>query len=394
MSIDPRVQILYLVAVGVTAFVFSDPRWLLGLLALQVALWLRARLPVVDLVTVLRKLVIFFVVIVISFGFFESEPGDRHVPLVLFGQVISLNLSGALRGLLFSSRVLTVIYASQLIQRSGEGTALVRGLRGLHVPAVFAYSLDLVLALLGADAPRRGPGRGGRRRGADAEPPAPPEPEASRGRRTLDLLRRGLRGDVGFLIELIQANIARARERAEVYGLRPQTLSDVAILAGLAVVSMTIRALHVLPGFPVAPGHKGVIMLPLYLVAHELTTSRWGASRLGVVVGIISFLMGEGKFGVFEVVRHITAGVFVDVAMGLVRRVVREPGGLVYAVVGVGTALARLSTIVLVGLFVDVPAIFYAFLIPQAISHSIFGFLSGFVTFHLMKSMQKLRAAL
>lgn len=383
MRIDPRLQILYLLGVAIFAFAASHSLWLLGLLALQVALWLAAGFPVMGLVAIFRKLVVFFFAIVVSFAFFAAEPGDRY--LSLFGWGLEVNLTGIVRGLLFSSRIVTVIYASRIIQRAGDGTALVRGLRGLFVPAFFAYSLDMVLSLVARD--ERGGGRR-RRRGGE------PEDKAQSRREALDVLRRVLRGDVGFLVEAIQRNIARARERAESYGLRPEAVSDLAVITGLAVVSMTVRALHVLPGLPVAPGHKGIMMLPLYLVAYELTSPRWGATRLGIVIGVTSFLMGEGKFGVFEILRHIASGLFVDVAMRLVRTVSREPGAIVYSAVGIGAALARLSTIIAVGYFVDVPSVFYAFLIPQAISHSVFGFLSGFVTYHLMKSIQKLRAVL
>ena len=160
------------------------------------------------------------------------------------------------------------------------------------------------------------------------------------------------------------------------------------------MVSIGIRALHTLPGIPFAPGHKGVLTLPLYIVAHELTSYRMGATRLGVVIGLTSFLTGEGKFGIFEIVRHVTPGLFVDGMMPLVRLGGRELGPAVYALVGLGSAVTRLSTLLLVSYFVTAPKVFYAFLVPTLVSNAIFGLLSGFVTFHLMKSMQKLRAAL
>lgn len=378
--IGPRFQILYLLAVGVVAFATSHPGVLLGLLGLQVALWLAARLPPGGLLAPLRKLVIFFLFVVVSFAFFAPEPGDRFLLVPLLAWEVSVNLSGVGRGLLFASRIVTVIYASQVVQRTGDGMGLVRGLRGWFVPVSVAYSLDLVLTLLGTAGPRHGAGEGRRRKGE--------------GGGTVETLRRVLRGDVGFLVDLMQRNIARAKERAEGYGLKPEAVTDLAVIAGLGLLSMTLRFLKVMPGLPVAPGHKGIILLPLYIVAYDLTTSRWGATKLGVVIGVTSFLMGEGRFGIFEIFRHITPGLFVDLVMPAVRRLAREPGALLYALVGTGAAVTRLSTLLLVASFVQAPAIFYAFLLPMAIANTVFGFLSGFVTFHLMKSLQKLRAAL
>jgi hypothetical protein len=391
MRIDPRLQILYLIGVAILAFATSHPGWLLGLLGLQIGLWFAAGLPLRPLLGIFRKLSVFFLFIVISYAFFAPEPGDRLLPLAVGAWTLDVNLNGLVRGLLLSSRIVTVICASQILQRAGDGTAIVRGLRGLFVPASIAYSLDIVLALLGGTGRGTGGGMGGGRRRRSEAPETDHHDDAEPGWRRV---RRVLQGDVGFLVDLAHRNIARARERAEVYGLKPEALADLAVVTGLAVVAMSIRALHTLPGIPFAPGHKGVITLPLYIVAHELTTCRTGATRLGVVIGITSFLTGEGKFGVFEILRHITPGLFVDLVMPLARLGGREPGPLVYALVGLGAAVTRLSTLLAVAYFVTAPKVFYAFLIPTLVSNTVFGSLSGFVTFHLMKSIQKLRAAL
>ena len=386
--IDPRLQILYLLAVGIVAFATADPWWLCGLLTLQILVWLGLRLPVGGLWAIVRRLQWFVVFVVLSFAFFGAEPGDRLVALPLWRWALEINLSGVVRGLLLTSRIVTVICASQILQRAGDSETIVRGLRGLLVPASIAYSLDLVLSLLGTKGPRGGRAGGdgkGRGRGEESE--------AER-TGTVEIIRQLIKGDVGFLVELMRRNIASARERAEAYGLKPEAVSDLAVITGLGVLTMTVRFLKVLPGLPFAPGHKGIILLPFYIIAYDLTASRWGATKLGVVIGVTSFLMGEGKFGPFEILRHIAPGLFVDLVMPAVRRLVPEPGAFLYALVGTGAALMRVSTLLAVAYFVEAPKVFYAFLVPIVITNTVFGFLSGFVTFHLMKSVQKLRTAL
>jgi hypothetical protein len=386
--IDPRLQVLYLLAVGVIAFAISEPWWLLGLLGLQVGLWLVVGLPVRGLVDIVRKLLVFIAFIVVSFAFFAPEPGDQYLGVPLWRWALQINLSGVLRGLVLSSRIVTVISASQLLQRAGDRGTIVRGLRGWFVPAPIAYAIDLILAQLGgAEAGRgAGTGEGGGRRGRERT-------DGSKARQggTLAILRQVIRGDVGFLVHLIQRDIARAREQAAGYGLKPEVVSDLAVISGLGVLSMTLRFLKVMPGLPVAPGHKGIILLPLYIVADSLTHSRWGATQFGVVVGVTSFLAGEGKFGIFDVFRHITPGLFVDLVMPLVRVVRPTPGAFAYALVGTGAAVTRMSTLLLVAYFVEAPSIFYAFLVPTLVSNTVFGFLSGFVTYHLMRSLGTLR---
>lgn len=392
--IDPRLQILYLLAVAVGAFASADPRWLCSLLALQLVLWLSLRLPVRGLWAIVRRLQWFVVFVVLSFAFFAFESGDRLLTLPLWPWApginlsLEINLSGVVRGLLLSSRIVTVICASQILARAGDRETIVRGLRGLLVPATIAYSLDLVLSLLGTEERRPGRGDGGGR-GRHREQESGAE-HAS----TFGIFRQLIRGDVGFLVELMRRSIASARERAEAYGLKPEAVSDLAVITGLGVLTMTVRFIKVLPGLPFAPGHKGIILLPFYIVAYDLTASRWGATKLGVVIGLTSFLMGEGKFGPFEILRHIAPGLFVDLIMPAVRRLAPEPGALLYALVGTGAAVTRVSTLLVVAYFVEAPKIFYALLVPMVITNTVFGFLSGFVTFHLMKSVQKLRTAI
>ncbi len=380
--IDPRLPILYLLTVAIIAFATSRPGWLLGLLGFQVALWLWFRLPVRALLAIARRLQWFVLVVILSFAFFAFEPTDRLLILPLGRWTLEVSLSGIVRGLLLSSRIATVICASQLIQRVGNPATIVRGLRGLLVPATIAYSLDLVLSFLGAEGPRRS------RQGHGV---------GSRGERrpgSVEIFRQLMRGDVGYLVELIRKNIADARERAEAYGLSPEAVSDLAVITGLGVLTMTVRFVKLLPGLPFAPGHKSVILLPFYIIAYDLTASRWGATRLGVVIGVTSFLLGEGKFGPFEILRHIAPGLFIDLIMPTVRRLVPEPGAVVYALVGMGAAVMQVTTVLAVAYFVEAPKVFYALLLPLVGMNTVFGFLSGFVTFHLMKSVPKLRATL
>ena len=383
---DPRLPILYLIAVAIAVFATANPWWLLGLLGLQVALWFLFRQPARALVDSVRRLQWFVVLVVLSFAFFGFEETDRLFPIPIWRWTLEVSLTGIVRGLLFSSRIATVIWASQLIRRVGHPESIVRGLRGLFVPAKIAYSLDLVLSLLGTDGGRGG-GRARGGPGRDGE-----FTEARTG--TFAIIRQLLRGDVGVLVELMRRNIAVARERAEAYGLAPEAVSDLAVITGLGMLTMTVRFLKVMPGLPFAPGHKGVILLPLYIVAYDLTVSRWGATKLGVVIGMTSFLMGEGKFGPFEILRHVAPGLFIDLVMPAVRRLVSEPGAVVYALVGMGAAVMRVTTVLVVAYFVEAPKVFYALLVPMVVANTVFGFLSGFVTFHLMKSVQKLRTSL
>jgi hypothetical protein len=380
---DPRLKIFYVLGVGVVALLFSDPFVLLALLGVQIILWFAARLSLSLLLASLRRLLVFVSFILLSYAFFSWEEGDIVYKLVAFGLELPVNLTGIATGLLLSSRIVTLILASQLIQQTGSRTAIVDGLRALHVPAYLAYSLDLVLGALGPEERERGQGRGrGRNKGRRD------------GSASAIVIKRLLRGDVGVLADMIEKQISQARARGAVYNLAPAVLNDLAVVVGLSVLAMTLRFLKVMPGIPVAPGHKGIILIPLYIFASALTASRWGASQFGLIVGITSFLMGMGgKFGPFDILRHIAPGFFVDLVMPFVTAVFKKPNVLVYGIVGMGAAVTRITALIAVAAFVEAPPTFYVLLLPMVIANVVFGLLSGFVTFHLMKFVDRLRAA-
>jgi len=52
-------------------------------------------------------------------------------------------------------------------------------------------------------------------------------------------------------------------------------------------------------GVPFASGHKGVLLIPLYILASRLTYSRWGGTAAGAIMGVIGFLQGDGAIRSF-----------------------------------------------------------------------------------------------
>ena len=150
-----------------------------------------------------------------------------------------------------------------------------------------------------------------------------------------------------------------------------------------------IKALKLLPAIPFAPGHKGVILLPLYVVASRLTKSKLGGTATGLTMGTVAFLMGDGRYGIFEIVKHVAPGVFCDLLLPIVLAGGRRPGAVFWSLFGALLAIARFGTIFCITLAVQAPAVAYAILIPGLTVHTIFGFLSGYVSYHLMRGLDR-----
>ena len=212
-------------------------------------------------------------------------------------------------------------------------------------------------------------------------------------RDTLSDLRRN-----GFkpLVSRLLRRIAEAKEHLEQQhiagqGKTKQGLnSDIAVVAGLSLTMLGVKALKILPALPFAPGHKFVLLTPLYLLSVVLTRSRFGATWTGTTMGGVAFLMGDGKYGVFELLKHIAPGLLADLIVPFLIQGGRLPGRFVWTLVGGVLALGRFATIFLVVLAVQAPSYAYAILLPGLTVHLSFGLIAGFISYYLLRAHRSL----
>jgi uncharacterized membrane protein YgcG len=413
---DPRLKALYLVAVAVGVF-FLPAWWMVGIVAVaQAALWLGLGLGARSLLRQLRKLALFLALIVIAYALVSMDPAvDRWHTVRWLGLAIDVNLTGLTTGVIMALRVVAVVLASQ-VARAGDPRALAAGLRRLGVPAMAALSIDAVLALLGDERAGHGHGRGmgrgrgdgtgggggGGGRGGGMGGGGGGGGGMGGGRSWRGFwagLGRLARGDASLLVERLHLHIDRAEahlaagddDPGHASGIAPgrPIARDVAVIAGIALTMLGIKALKLLPGIPFAPGHKGVLLIPLYIAAGFLTRSRAGATMAGLTMGTVAFLLGDGRYGVFEICKHVAPGVLVDLGMPLLRG--RAHRVWAWSLFGLVVALGRFATVTAIALAVQAPAVVYAVLVPGLVVHAVFGVLSGIVTAPLVRALAQAR---
>src|SRR5207302_753945 len=151
-----------------------------------------------------------------------------------------------------------------------------------------------------------------------------------RGEKSFAGFWRGLkqlgRGDVQPLVQRLDRHIARAQQHvdensdhdAATRAVDRRVARDVAVISGVALTMLGIKALKILPGVSFAPGWKTVILTPLYIITPLLTRTRFGATATGTVMGVVSFLLGDGKYGPFEICKHVAPGLICDAIVPLV----------------------------------------------------------------------------
>jgi Cobalt transport protein len=379
-------KVAYLLAVTAAAFMVpafaatQSARWLVvpALLALQVVILLACRIRITEVVRPIWRLKWLFLFLIGCYVLLPAEnpgAGDLVLPwrLPIVDWVLPLHLTGLERAGLMCLQILTLLLASTVVRLTGSGRDLVDGLRALRLPDLFIYSLDHTLELLGgAKKSRRG----------RAEP-------AGQGG-ALSTVKRLLRGDIGGFVETIRANIERAgesRRHESDRRLGPRLIHDIGIVTGIALCMASVKVLKLLPGLPFAPGHKALLLFPLYVLASRLTHSRWGGTAAGSIMGVIGFLQGDGRFGVLEILKHVAPGFVIDLAEPLVRRLPAWAMG--YCFLGVAAAAGRITTELVLVLLLGARAEVYLFPTAVLVPNLLAGFLSGFVTIFVLRAFAR-----
>jgi hypothetical protein len=387
-------KVVYLLTVTAVAFMVPavaatrPARWFVvpALLALQIIILLACRIGVNDLLRPVWRLKWLFLFLVGCYVLLPAEypgAGDTilrwRVPLI--GWLLPLNLDGLERAMLMCLQILTLLLASMVVRLTGSGRDLADGLRAFGLPDLFVYSLDHTLELLGG-AQRSGRGRGqGRGQGGG---------EGKGQASSLSTVKQVLRGDIGGFVETIRSNIKKAGERTRPDADRnvgAQLAHDIGIVTGIALCMASVKVLKILPGLPFAPGHKAILLFPLYVLASRLTYSRWGGTAAGSIMGVIGFLQGDGRFGVLEILKHVAPGLVIDIAAPLMGRL--PTWALGYCLLGLAASVARVSTDLLLVVLLGARAEVYLFPAAVLVPNLVAGFLSGFVTMFVLRAFAR-----
>jgi hypothetical protein len=379
-----RLRVIYLLGVAVAAFAVGSP-YVVGLLfGLQLALFLAARLPLRLLGRVLRRPSVFVLVICVSIVLFPEDCRGELARVTVAGWTLQLCSDALWHALLMAVRLYTVILASTLVRARDAAGAFVGALSGMGLPVVVALPLDAALEFLAPASLEQRPGRRGK--GGPDEPGRQPRKLGLR-----ELVRGGGMGAMrDALLEYLSWS-ERALE-ARRGGVSREALVDAAILAALTILAMLVRYIQVLPNLPFAPGYKGIVHIPLFIIAAQTVAGGFGGTKLGAVTGIIGFMTGQGGYGIFEVAKQVAPGLLADLLVLLFGGRRRSLHVAAYVVMGALVGAGRFATMVLITVLMDAPKALYALLGPVLLSQCLFGAASGAVSKVLVEVVLTWRA--
>ena len=362
-------------------FAFDQPAVIVGLLVAQLMFWLGSALPLAGIWAAIRRLRWFFLIILLSYAFIGTD-SDQWYSVTIGPWAMTISLTSMQLALLMCLRVITLVIASSWVRLSSPKDAFVGGLRAMGLPELVALGIDATLDNLGGGA-RHGKGDGGGRH--RNKQPA----QADANSLTFAQIRSG---DVTVATDWFARHFKKAKEAlADRYQELPAaTIHDLTIVLGVSLAIMSLKLLQILPGLPIAPGHKNILIIPLLLFAARATNGRFGATSTSMVAGIVSFMLGYGKYGILELAHFIVPGMLADVLSPLARAKIR-PGRLfqfilIGAILGLGRFAANFLIIILAG----APQIAFVLYLPILLSQVTFGALSGFVSLVFPKDAKDL----
>jgi hypothetical protein len=370
-----RVKLVYLIVLACVMFVFDQAAVVTGLFALQIMLWIASDLPVTGLWAAVRRLRLFFLIILVSYAFVgtAAPEGDQWYPLPVGSWELQINLTGIQFALYMCLRVITLVIASSWVRLSSPQGAFVNGLRSIGLPEIVALGIDATLENLGGAGKGRGDGKGGGRKRHEAS--AEDDGDAL----TFAQIRSG---DIGVVTDWFARHFRKARQAlAEQYADVPDPMiHDLTVVLSVSLAIMSLKLLQIMPGLPLAPGHKNVLVIPLLLFAARATHGRFGATTAAMVAGIVSFMLGYGKYGILELAHFLVPGVLADLLTPLARASNRSGRLVQFVIIGAILGLGRFAANFLIIVLAGAPQIAFAFYVPMLFSQVVFGAISGFVS--------------
>ncbi len=353
-------------------FVFDQAAVISAFFALQIVIWLTSGLSVIGLWTAIRKLRFFFLIIIVSYAFVGAD-SDQWFSLHAGSWKISVNLSGIQLALLMCLRVITLVLASTWVRLSSPQGAFVNGLRAIGLPELAALGIDATLGnLSGTGAGKGGGGGGGRGRQESA---AQDDGDSL----TFAQIRQG---DISVVTDWFARHFRKARRTlAGQYEEMPAaSIHDLTVILSVSLAIMSLKMLQIMPGLPLAPGHKNVLIIPLLLFAARATHGRFGATTTSLVAGIVSFMLGYGKYGILELAHLLVPGLLADLLTPLARASSRAGRLLQFILIGAVLGLGRFAANFLIIVLAGAPIFAFVLYLPMLISQILFGAISGFVS--------------
>jgi len=386
-------KIVYIFVAGLGVFFVNNIYVLLAIIAVHFLLFLAIKNEQKSFKFLYK--VRWFIILIFLF---ESFIGPNDFDLIKLKKwTLSLSYDGLLNASIMASKLIAMLMITQVVRLTMKGKEFVQGMTKLGLGESSAEIIDQILVILseekdakstmaqpnkqgsgqgGGQGKGRGGGQGGGQgRGNNFE--TKEDLTSSMNRVTEEVKEEGevrskdvlFRGRIGNIPKRLLDRINFAKGK---FANNPN-----AVIASASLSVTLIRMVKIAPGLPLAPGHKNILFIPVFIHGIMKSEQRWAGTQIGFISGILHFTMGFGKYGPLGILEFMTIGWVYD----LLLRLPFEKNRLWYLMLlgGIG-GLVRISTEMLIAFVLGVPDAFFLIFLPYVISQIAFGIASGFIT--------------
>jgi len=358
-QLDIRFKLVLILIISTLVFWAGSLYLSLSLLGTILFIWFISGLRFRDLKPI-GKIKWFIIAIIFFHSYFSFE---RDLLLFTFFKwAFMISKEGLQQGFLMGSNVLVMLLFTALVRKTSKPEDVLSGLQGLGMSVDQATVLDATMELVELKQIRKkDKGRQGPKKGAGKEK-----------RKLWGIIK----GKVDFLVDMVNTQMDEAKAKFK--------SSHLTIMVTFTGIISVIRFIKVAPGLPVAPGHKNVLILPLFINAAKLSGQRFTATNMGFLSGLVNFLAGFGKYGPLGPLQFMAPGLVID----LLRPIFKKSNSIiVFGLVGLLAGASRVAAEICLAYLVGMPQEFYLVYLPFVISQCSFGLLSAPVTKYLSNNL-------
>jgi hypothetical protein len=360
-------KILYILVAGIGVFFINEIFILLGVIGLHLILFFLVKNAEKSL-KFLWKVKWFIVIIFL----FQALSFSGEIPLLKIKKwVLTLSYDGLYEGAIMACKLISMLLITQVVRLSMKKEEFVVGMTKLGLSKSNASIIDQIMSIVVEQKDQKktksGSGSGGGKGKGKGRQQENDESDVQ----SKDVL---LKGKVGNLPSRILDKINFAKDK---FANDPN-----AIVASSALSVTLIRMVKIAPGFPLAPGHKNLLLMPVMIHGIMKADKRFAGTQIGFISGILHFSMGFGKYGPLGIIQFALMGFILDLLFKLPINTSRI-WFLMFAG-GIG-GFIRISSELLLALVLGVPNSFFLIYLPYVISQVAFGAASGLVTKSLIK---------
>ena len=351
-----RIKLFLLLCISVTVFAANSLIVTLSLLVLVLIVGLALGLKLKELKRLGK--IKWFLLTILFFHSFLTLPTNYPLFSIL-EWICEISIEGLINGAQMSGNVLTMLLATIAVQQSSKGGEFSQGLKRMGLGS--DHSLILTDMLSFTDEKRKSKTK-----------------KEDGGIESNALSVKGLVSGKGdYVIRLI-------RERMDLEKSKYKD-NDLVVLSTFSFLVTIIRFIKIAPGLPIAPGHKNVLIIPLFIMAGRMSSKKLPGTSIGLMSGLVHMMAGFGKYGPLGPLQFMVPGFLIDLLnLSFKNSNSIFTFGFMGLIAGAGRVAAELVLATLVGM----PLEFYLVYSPFIFMQCLFGVLSAPVTKFLCNNLE------